>query len=93
MDELVVLLIVKQYLVIEDDLISRLAILVTRQDLENYSIANRMVGQFKLLACLVLLGAFLGELQELSADFMLQLHFDAVNYVLATLVDELQLVL
>ena len=71
MDELVVLLIVKQYLIIEDDLISRLAILVARQDLENDPTANRMVGQFKLLARLVLLGAFLGKLQELTANFML----------------------
>ena len=74
MNELVVLLIVKHDLVIEDDLISRLSILVARQDLENDPTGNWIVGQFKLLACLVLLGAFLGELEELSADFMLQLH-------------------
>ena len=93
MDISVILLIVEENLVIEDNLVALDTILVARLYLESYTTGDWKVGQLKFLTRLILFSSLLGELQELAAHLMLQLHFNAIYEVLTTLVDELNLVL
>ena len=92
MDVCVVLDVVEHDLVFENYGVALLTVFVAGLDLESDATGHRRICKLQLEASFVFFSALFGQLQELAADLVQQLHAETVVDVRAALVDEVILV-